>query len=114
MNAALGREAENRALRFLQRHGLRLVERNWRCRGGELDLIMLDGETWVFVEVRHRSHTAFGGAAASLGPAKCRRLLHAAALFLQARGLAHPPCRFDAVLSSADGTLQWLKNVLSE
>jgi putative endonuclease len=114
MNGAVGREAESYALRYLERQGLTLVERNWRCRGGEIDLIMRDGECWVFVEVRHRSHESFGGAAASITPAKCRRLWHAAGLFLQARGLSDAPCRFDAVLSGRDGALQWLKNVLSE
>lgn len=114
MSDAVGRAAEARALRFLQRQGLRLMARNWLCRGGELDLVMLDGDTWVFVEVRHRSRNDFGGALASLTPAKCRRLLHAARLFLQARGLMQSPCRFDAVLSGPDGTLQWLKNILSE
>jgi putative endonuclease len=114
MSRAIGHEAEDRALHFLLRQGLRLVERNWFCRGGELDLIMLDGETWVFVEVRHRRGIGFGGAAASITPAKCRRLLHAASLFLQTRGLTRAPCRFDAVLSGGDGALQWLKNILSE
>jgi putative endonuclease len=108
-----GPDAENRALAFLQRHGLRLVERNWRCRGGELDLVMRDGDDWVFVEVRHRSSESFGGAAASITPAKCRRLTLAATLYLQSRGLDQAGCRFDAVLSRGDGTLTWLKNILA-
>ncbi len=55
-----GRQAEDRALQFLQTRGLRLIARNWRWQGGELDLVMLDGDTVVFVEVRARRHTAWG------------------------------------------------------
>lgn len=112
MNPA-GRDAEDRALAYLQRHGLVLVERNWCCRGGELDLVMRDGGCLVFVEVRHRSGSAFGGAAASITPAKCRRLQRAAALYLQCHRLDRMPCRFDAVLSQGNDALQWLKNVLA-
>jgi len=108
-----GLAAEERALALLQSHGLKLADRNWRCQGGELDLVMRDGAVWVFVEVRHRSSDAFGGAAASITPAKCRRMSVAASLYLQSRGLDQSPCRFDAVLSQGDGKLTWLKNILA-
>ena len=62
-----GDAAEALALRHLQRQGLKLVERNWRCAGGELDLIMRDGDALVLVEVRARSRGDYGGAAASVG-----------------------------------------------
>jgi putative endonuclease len=109
----VGRDAEDRALTFLQERGLRLVERNWRCRGGELDLVMREGDVWVFVEVRHRSGLAFGGAAASISSAKQQRLRLAAELYLQQRGVSQAPARVDAVLSQGDGRLAWLKNILA-
>ena len=110
---AAGDAAEARALAHLQRHGLALVERNYRvargphARGGEIDLVMRapDG-TLVFVEVRARASAAFGGAAASIGAAKRRSLTFAAQCYLQ-RYAAPPPCRFD-VVSVDGGSLEWL------
>lgn len=105
-----GRRWEQAALAYLQRHGLVLVEANFQCKGGEIDLIMQDGETLVFVEVRQRAGTAHGGAAASITPAKIRRMVRAAQLYLM--GLpVEPPCRFDVVAIDA-GQLEWLPNVI--
>lgn len=112
MNKA-GQDAEDRALVYLQRCGLKLVERNWRCRSGELDLVMRDAAVWVFVEVRHRSSMTFGGAAASITPAKCLRLQRAAECYLLNKNLGQAQCRFDAVLTQGDGSLAWLKNILA-
>ena len=106
-----GRAAETRALKHLKRHGLRLVERNYHCRNGEVDLIMRDGETVVFVEVRYRRRTDYGGAAASVDGPKQRRLLAAAAHYLSRNGRGEPPCRFDVVALEGDpatGTVQWI------
>jgi putative endonuclease len=108
-----GQRAEDRALAFLQRRGLRLVERNWRCRGGEIDLIMLERQVRVFVEVRQRSRTDFGGALASITPEKCRRLQLAATLYLQCQGLNQADCRFDAVVIEANDRLTWVKNIIA-
>lgn len=105
-----GSRAEDAALAYLQEQGLTLVERNYLCKGGEIDLIMQDGSMLVFVEVRKRSHTIFGGAAASVTPAKQRRLIKAAQHFLQ-RYRMPPACRFDVIAMDGD-TMQWLKNVL--
>jgi putative endonuclease len=105
-----GNAGEDEALAHLQRHGLQLVERNFRCKGGEIDLIMQDGAALVFVEVRQRSGGGFGGALASVTPAKQRRLLHAAQFYLL-RLKPLPPCRFDLVAIDA-GKLSWLRNVL--
>ncbi|MDF3934380.1 YraN family protein [Pseudomonas citronellolis] len=95
---ALGRRAEELAREHLQSHGLRLLAQNWRCRRGELDLVMLDGDTVVFVEVRCRRNPAFGGALESVDARKRQRLVAAAEHFLQqeARWSRHP-CRFDVV-----------------
>ena len=109
-----GQYAEQAALAFLQGQGLKLVERNFRCRRGELDLIMRDGATLVFVEVRYRADRRFGGALASIGSGKRRRLRAAAEYYLQGLHRAPPPCRFDVV--AMDGgkggapTIQWLRN----
>ncbi|ALU91765.1 YraN family protein [Herbaspirillum rubrisubalbicans] len=106
-----GDAAEDQALAYLQRQGLTLVERNFRCKGGEIDLILREGATVVFVEVRARASAAYGGAAASITPAKQRRLLLAAQVWLQGQpGL--PPCRFD-VIALEGGQMQWLRNAIS-
>jgi putative endonuclease len=105
-----GREGEDDALALLQRSGLVLIERNFRCTGGELDLIMRDGAHLVFVEVRRRRSRTFGGAAASITPAKQRRMRIAAQTFLL-RYRQPPPCRFDIVAIDGDA-VTWLKNAL--
>ncbi len=106
----LGQQGEDRALAYLQQQGLHLLERNFRCKVGELDLIMQHGALLVFVEVRQRACHRYGGAAASVTPAKQRRLLRAAQYFLL-RYAALPPCRFD--LLAIDGeNLSWMQNVL--
>jgi putative endonuclease len=107
---AQGRDWERAALLHLRRHGLTLVEENFRCKGGEIDLIMRDGGTLVFVEVRQRASSAHGGAAASITPAKIRRLVRAAQFYLL-RFPVTPPCRFDVV--AFDGEQRtWLQNVI--
>lgn len=96
-----GQAAEGWAQTHLEEHGLQLLVRNWRCRLGELDLVMLDGDTLVFAEVRYRRHAAWGGAESSVDPRKQRRIAAAAQVFLQ----THPqwsrrPCRFDVIAIS--------------
>ncbi|MEA5098552.1 MAG: YraN family protein [Burkholderiaceae bacterium] len=105
-----GRVAEDRALAYLLRHGLTLVERNFRCKGGEIDLVMQDGGTLVFVEVRMRRSAGFGGAAASVTPAKQARLTKTAQFFLL-RYPAPPVCRFDVIAIDGD-ELKWLKDAI--
>jgi putative endonuclease len=105
-----GQRWERAAQAHLERHGLRLVEANFRCKGGEIDLIMRDGVALVFVEVRQRADRLHGGAAASVGAAKIRRLTHAASLYLM-RFPHMPPCRFDVI--AIDGErLEWLRNAI--
>lgn len=107
---ARGREAEERAARYLSERGLRVIERNFRVRGGEIDLICRDGRTLVFVEVRQRSRRDYGGAGESITLAKRRRLILAASIYLAGR----PPCdcRFDCVLIEQTH-LEWLRNAFS-
>ncbi len=106
-----GDAAETRALQHLQSAGLRLLERNYRTPGrggGEIDLVMQapDG-TLVFVEVRQRAWADHGGAAASVGTTKQKRIVLAARHYLQ-RWRTPPPCRFDVVALDG-GELQWLQ-----
>nr|WP_198982043.1 YraN family protein [Herbaspirillum sp. ASV7] len=105
-----GDAAEDAALTHLLGQGLQLVQRNFRCRGGEIDLIMREGSTVVFVEVRARASGSHGGAAASITPAKQRRLILAAQTWLQAQP-GTPPCRFD-VVALEGGRMQWLRNAI--
>ncbi|WMW81098.1 YraN family protein [Undibacterium cyanobacteriorum] len=106
-----GDAAEERALQYLQAQGLRLVERSFLCKGGEIDLLMQDGSCLVFVEVRQRADRRFGGAIASVTAAKQKRMVHAAQVYLQALS-SLPPCRFDLVAIEGD-QLHWLKNIIS-
>jgi putative endonuclease len=106
----LGDQAEDLALAHLQRAGLRLLERNYRTPGrggGEIDLIMRapDG-TCVFVEVRRRTSSSHGGAAASVSRTKQMRIVFAARHYLM-RLRTLPPCRFDVVAVQAGG-IDWL------
>ncbi|MCB1978031.1 MAG: YraN family protein [Burkholderiaceae bacterium] len=105
-----GKEAEDWALAHLEAAGLRLLERNYRTPGrggGEIDLVLRDCDgTVVFVEVRRRGTSAFGGAGASIQPAKQRRIVLAARHYLL-RMRSPPPCRFDVVL--VQDKIEWLK-----
>lgn len=120
MNAAPGRaatgiEAEARAEAHLVRQGLKPLARNWRARGGELDLVMREQEVLVFVEVRARASTAFGGAAGSVTATKQRRVVLAARQFLAAHPQhAEREARFDVVSIEAGGQLHWLKAAFEE
>ena len=105
-----GAAAEDQALAYLQAQGLRAVARNYRTPGrggGEIDLVMQDRDgTLVFIEVRSRSSSAFGGAGASIGAVKQRRIVLAARHYLL-RLPSPPPCRFDVVL--VEETVQWIQ-----
>lgn len=106
----LGKLGEDRAQAHLEAQGLTLLERNFLCKAGEIDLIMADGPVLVFVEVRRRSSGKFGGAVYSVTPAKQQRLLRAAQYYLLRHKLP-PPCRFDLVAIDGD-KLAWVQNVL--
>jgi putative endonuclease len=115
---AVGDAAEAAALAHLLRHGLRLECRNYRVargpnsRGGEIDLILRDRDgTLVFVEVRQRRDASAGGALASVGAAKQRRIVFAARHYLS-RWSEPPPCRFD-VVAIVGSDLQWLRSAFA-
>lgn len=105
----MGADGEDAALAHLLRAGLTLIERNYRVRGGEIDLVCRDGRAIVFVEVRLRNGaaSAYGNAAESIGSGKQARLIRAARHWLTVHG--DKPCRFDCVLLD-NGRIEWLKN----
>ena len=112
---AAGQLAEDAAARFLEAHGLSLLARNVRCRGGELDLVCRDGATLVFVEVRLRRNAAFGGAGASITASKQQRVILAARNYLAAQdasSAADRPCRFDCVLLDGE-KIDWLRDAFA-
>lgn len=105
-----GAAEEDLALRHLQDRGLRLVARNWRCRGGELDLVLQEGDTLVIAEVRKRGHALFGSAAESVDARKRARLVHAAQLFLAAHAqYAQAPVRFDVLALDRGNRIDWIR-----
>ena len=111
---AIGAEAEELALNYLRQRGLKLRERNYCCRGGELDLVMEEGGALVFVEVRFRRSERFGGAVESIDRRKRERLWLAAQHYLQHQRLEHLPCRFDVVAVRPGGAIDWLKDALQQ
>ena len=108
-----GREAEDAAFDYLRKQGLSEIERNYRCRFGEIDLIMRDDETVVFVEVRKRSSSSFGGALESIDARKKQKLLTTARHYIATRGVI-PDCRFDAVLLNGDNQIEWIRDAFGE
>lgn len=108
-----GRAAERLAAQFLEARGLVILERNFRCRTGEVDLIARDGGTIVFVEVRLRAGHAFGGAAASVDARKQAKVLRAARYYLA--GKPEQPCRCDVVALDrlAADRIEWIRDAFS-
>ncbi len=109
-----GQLAEAEACEYLQQQGLRLLERNYHCRHGELDLIMTDGKSTVFIEVRYRSNTDYGSGAETVNRRKQQKLIATASYYLQNnRQLAQQPARFD-VISMTQATnrfsIDWIQD----
>ena len=109
---ALGKEAEARAEAMLLVQGLTLVERNYRCRLGEIDLVMRDRGQLVFIEVRYRRNARHGGALASVDSHKRRRLIAAAQHYLMSSNWSGP-CRFDVIAWEGSDKGQWLRDAFS-
>ncbi|WP_034831750.1 YraN family protein [Endozoicomonas numazuensis] len=116
-----GASAENRALKYLSARGMKLIQRNYACKAGEIDLVMLDKETLVFVEVRFRSQSQLGSAAESITISKQNKIRKAAHHFLAChRKHQHRLCRFDALLIKNSSThhdanpeklIEWLQGI---
>ncbi|HSA88286.1 MAG TPA: YraN family protein [Burkholderiales bacterium] len=108
-----GARAEDLCAALMRAAGLRLLERNWRCRLGEIDLVAEERGMLVFAEVRMRSRPGFGGAGESVTAAKRQRLLAAARLYLAHRPQA--PCRFDVFLVDGPAaSVQWIRDAFGE
>lgn len=105
-----GDSAEQQALEFLEAQGLQLVCSNFRCKTGELDLVMKDGAILVIVEVRFRKSNQFGGALASITRQKQARIIAATQYYVIINKLSHHAIRFDVVAISGDNRLDWIKN----
>ena len=102
----LGATGEAVAAKYYQQNGYLLLNHNYRTRMGELDLVLMEGETVFIAEVKSRSETRRGPAAEAVGPAKQRRIILAAQRFLQQSGLSEHPVRFDVVeVTHAEGGL---------
>lgn len=110
----IGRSGEQSAERFLRDKGLHLVGRNHRCARGEIDLIMRDGETLVFVEVRRRKSSAYGSPLETVSAAKQRKLIAAAQHYVASQNISsRQALRFDVVGIISDGTgetIEWIRN----
>ena len=110
--ASAGKLAEEQAACFLEQRGFAVLTRNFRCRGGEIDLVCRDGKSLVFVEVRLRRNATYGGAGASITASKQRRIIIAAQHYLAANTKAECDCRFDCVL--LDGTnIEWVRDAFA-
>jgi putative endonuclease len=106
-----GEQAEQQACDFLILQGLILIERNFRCPHGELDLVMKDGAALVIVEVRYRKNAKFGSAIESVTHSKQMKLIAATEVYLNTlQNNELMPIRFDVVGILGDGDLQWIKN----
>jgi putative endonuclease len=93
----LGERGEDAAAAFLERVGISVVERNWRCPAGEIDIVALDGEEIVLVEVKTRRTVAKGTPEEAVTPAKRRRYARLAAAYVQAAGISDVSVRFDVI-----------------
>lgn len=114
-----GEHTENLACRFLEDKGFKLLKRNYHCRFGEIDLIMQDNDTLVFVEVRYRRNNDFGSGAETVTPSKQAKLVKTASVYLQQHAkLSQYPARFDVVSITGsvetsnikDIEFDWIKN----
>jgi putative endonuclease len=101
--ATLGRRGEDAAARYLEARGMTLIERNWRCRAGEIDIVALDGRVVVFCEVKTRRGERCGSADEAVDARKQRRLARVARRYLARNGLEEVTCRFDVVSVAARG-----------
>ncbi len=106
-----GKQAEQLACNYLEKQGLKLVQRNFYCRRGEIDLIMCDGQTLVFIEVRYRRNGYHGSALESITSSKQSRIITTAQHYLMQSGWAHN-CRFDviAITPTQPDQILWIRD----
>ncbi|MFD1260055.1 YraN family protein [Entomomonas asaccharolytica] len=113
----IGKAAEEMALQYLQSQHLTLIAKNWRCNYGEIDLIMTDKQSVIFIEVRYRKQTSWGEPAETVTYSKRQKLIKAASLFLQQNNsFSAKPCRFDVIAMTGElknPAIRWLTNAFS-
>jgi len=97
------------ATQFLRDQGLRIVHKNFHCRGGEIDIIAVDHEHLVFVEVRYRDSNQFGSAVETVTPRKQKRVILAARNYLH-KNRIDQPCRFDVIGIDSQNQTEWIKD----
>ena len=110
-----GNITERYAEQYLSLQGLTLIEKNFHCRRGEIDLIMRDGDTYIFVEVKYRKNAGFGGAISAISASKQQKIKYCVTFYLHQAGLNeyNTPCRIDVVVLEGDISkpqITWLKN----
>lgn len=115
----MGDIGEQLAADYLSTHGLTLLDTKFHCRLGEIDLVMRDQSTIVFIEVKYRKNSLFGGAIEAISRKKQQKIIKTAVFYLQQRGLKeyNTPCRFDVVAMLGDlnhPDITWLKNAFNE
>ena len=112
----LGQLYEQLALVYLQQQGLQLIQQNFQCKAGEIDLVMRDHDCLVFVEVKYRASSAFGGALAAVTQAKQQKLLRASRWYLQQHNATTSACRLDVLAIEGQPPYQynWIKNAISQ
>lgn len=108
---SLGNAAEQAALNFLEGQGLTLLERNFACKLGEIDLIMQNEDCLVFVEVRLRNNPLYGSGAETVTPKKIRKIIKTAEYYLLKHPLGNFDCRFDVI--SMDDKIDWIQNAFT-
>jgi putative endonuclease len=110
-----GKPYEQLALAYLQQQGLQLVQQNFSCKSGEIDLIMRQQQTWVFVEVKYRASNGYGGALAAVTYSKQQKILRTVRYYQQIHSLTQQPCRIDvlAIEGKAPFQYNWLQNAFS-
>jgi len=108
----LGKEGEDQAARFLMKQGYRIIERNYRTRSGEIDLIALHDGAVVFIEVKTRTSNAFGAPELAVNPRKQQRMVKAALGYIKYKKLYQVPCRFDvvAITTAAEKEVELIQN----
>lgn len=111
----LGQYYEQLALTYLQQQGLQLVAQNFRCKIGEIDLIMRQQQCWVFIEVKYRASSAYGGALAAISRSKQQKVIGAVKYYQLQHRLTQQPCRIDvlAIEGHAPYQFTWLQNAFS-
>lgn len=110
-NKSLGSEGESLAVAYLERQRYRIVERNFRCRGGEIDIVARDGKTIVFVEVKTRKDTQYGPPQLAVTPFKQRQISKAALTWLAKNRQLEASARFDVISIMFSGEQPWIEHI---